>query len=205
MSPHPRRLFLGLVLFVLTACAPSAAPRLIGAAPRSSAPAAPIVYTGYLTLAAADVDAAADRAARLAESYSGYLVEAHTWTAGDGRRATVTLAVPVPNFDALRQALLGLGTFVEETVSSQPRPIGRDDWNTYTQIVLTLQPAAAAWNPPPLPDTGWDPARTLSRAFGVSAAILGFLADLVIWVIVVAGPLVLLGWGAWALWRRGRR
>ena len=38
----------------------------------------------------------------------------------------------------------------------------------------------------------------------VSVTVFGFLADIVIWLVVVGSPFVMLGWGARALWRRSR-
>lgn len=194
------------LLLLLAACSPGGAPRLIGAQPRSGVPVpanAHVVYTAYLTLEVADVDAAADRAVGYAGDYGGYLVESRAWTSEGRRYETLTLAVPVPNFDGLRAALLGLGTLVSETVSSEPKPIGRDDWNTFTHIVVELQPARSVIALPAPPRLwGWDPGRTFSQAFGVTFGIFAFLADVLIWVVVVIGPFALAGWLVWRLVRR---
>lgn len=195
-----------LLLFALAACTPGATPQLIGAYPRSEGTVPRtgvlVVYEAYLTLDVPDVDAAIDRAVGYVEDYGGYLVEARAWYRDGSKYATLTLAVPVPNFDALREALLGLGTLVSESVSGQPKPINTTDWNTYSHITLNLQPAppVIAW--PSLPISGWDPGRTFAQAFGVSFAIFAFVVDLVIWIVVVLGPFVLVGWGVRALWRR---
>ena len=199
----------GLVLIcLLAACSPGAAPQLIGAYPRSGVPAPPadgrVVYTGYLTLEVGDVDAAVTQAAAYAEAYGGYLAESRAWFEGEQKVAVVTLAVPAPNFEALRQAVLGLGRLVTETLAGQPRPINGDAWGAYTQIQVTLRPAPAAFTLPALLVAGWAPGRTLARALGVSVTVFGFLADIVIWLVVVGGPFVVLGWGARALWRRSR-
>lgn len=198
---------LALVAGLLTACSPGSSPQLIGSYPRSGAPPADVrvVYTARLTLEVSDVDAAAARAAEYAAAYGGYLAESHAWRQDGRKYASVTLAVPAPNFEALRQALLGLGSLLSETVSGQPKPIGGDDWRTYTHITLDLQPAASLIALPPLPAPGWDPGRTLARALGVAYAIFGFVVDLLIWVLVVGGPFMFLAWLALWAWRRARR
>jgi hypothetical protein len=200
------------VALVLTACGSGATPQLIGAHPKQSASTtgyAPpahllVVYTSHLTLEVADVSRAAEAATRLAYDHGGYLVSSHTWYQDGRKHTTLTLAVPVPQFDALRNALLGLGTLVGETVSGEPKPIRGDDWRTFSHITLHLQPAPSAFSLPKLPVTGWDPARTFERAFGVFAAIFTFLVDIVIWATVVVGPFVLMGLGLRALARRMR-
>jgi hypothetical protein len=193
---------------LLAACSPGSAPQLIGSYPRSGVPAPPadirVVYTAYLTLEVRDVDLAITQAADYAVAYGGYLAESRAWYQNDRKYASVTLAVPAPNFDRLRQAVLGLGTLLSESISGQPRPIGGDDWRTFTHITLDLQPAPAAIPLPPLPAPGWDPGRTLARALGVSYAIFGFVVDILIWVLVVGGPFVFLAWLARWAWRRSR-
>lgn len=199
-----------IVLFLaalgLAGCAPGSAPQLIGTYPRSGIAAPPaevrIVYSSALTLEVWDVDAAAERAVTLASDYGGYLVESRAWQVDGRHQATLALAVPAPNFDGLRQGLLGLGTLIEETVSSQPKPIYPEAWSTFTQITVSLRPAAPALTLPDWPGTGWNPGRTFSQAFGVTAAIFAFVADVLIWALVVVGPFVLVGLGLRALWRR---
>jgi len=42
--------------------------------------------------------------------------------------------------------------------------------------------------------------RTLSAAFGVLVTSLGFLLDVAIWLAVVVGPFVFVGWGLRKVW-----
>lgn len=207
----PRLLSLAALFFALAlaACGPGSAPQLIGSYSRTG-PAVPppnvlIVYSTYLTLDVADVDAAAERATQYASDYGGYLAESRAWYQDGRKYAALTLAVPAPNFDSLRQALLGLGTLVSESLSGDPKPINTSDWNTYSHITLNLQPAPPAISLPPLPTLGWNPGRTLAQAFGVSFTIFAFVVDVLIWLVVVLGPFALVGWVARALWRRLRR
>lgn len=199
---------------LLAACSPSATPQLISTYPRADGPppTAPfpgrlIVYNADLTLEAADVDSAANRAAQLASDYGGYLIDSRAWYQGERKYAALTLAVPVPHFDSLRQSLLGLGTLVSESVSGEPKPIHTADWNTYSTITLRLQSSAPSfrfeW--PALPTWGWSPARTFTQAFGVFFAIFAWLVDALIWIVVVIGPFALMGLGLRALARRMRR
>jgi hypothetical protein len=73
----------------------------------------------------------------------------------------------------------------------------------YSQISLELRPRTLAWRG--IHIGAWDPGRTFARALQVSLAIFGFLADILIWLVVVLGPFVLLAWGVWALVARLRR
>jgi hypothetical protein len=53
---------------------------------------------------------------------------------------------------------------------------------------------------PEFPD--WHAASTFAQAFSVAAAIFRFLLDAAIWIVVVIGPFVLIGWWVRKLWLR---
>jgi hypothetical protein len=207
---HTLRWFALAAALALAACSGSA-PQLIGAYPKGTtgnvAPseALLLVYNAYLTLDVADVDSAAERATQLAYDHGGYLVSSQAWYQDGRKYATLTLAVPVPRFDDLRSALLNLGTLVSETVSGEPKPIRGDDWNTFAHITVQFQPAAPMISLPKLPDFGWNPGRTFGQAFGVFFSIFTFLVDALIWITVIVGPFVLMGFGLRAVVRRMRK
>jgi hypothetical protein len=205
---------------LLAACAGSG-PRLIGSAPReASGGSAPeyapryapapanllVVYNAALTLEVADTDAAARRAAQIAYDRGGYLVSSQSWFQNERKYSTLTLAVPVAQFETARRALLDLGRLVSETVSGDLRSTGGgiNEWNTFSHITLQLRPAAV-FVLPPIPDSGWSPGRTARQAFAVFASAFTFLLDLLIWVVVVVGPFVLMALGVRALLRRAHR
>jgi hypothetical protein len=197
-----------LAALALSACSGSA-PQLIGAYPKDApdyaASSTLLVYNSFLTLEVADVDWAADQALQAATDRGGYLVSSQTWYADGQKRRTLTLAVPAPYFDDLRQALLRLGRLVSETVSSEPKPIRGDDWNTFAHITVQFQPAAPVISLPKLPNFGWDPGRTFAQAFGVFFTLFTFLVDAVIWVTVILGPFVLMGLGLRTVVRKLRK
>lgn len=207
-----RRILITIVILALSlyACSGSPSPQQIAAYPKDAPiaiaphPSIVIVYRAYLEMIVADVDKAADRGAQFAYDCGGYLAGTQSWYA-DGRKATtLVLAVPTTNFYSLRQTLLSLGRMVNENITGEPvEPHYGDPWQEYSYITLHLRPAAA--NLPAFPVSGWDPGRTLQRALSVSVAILGFLADILIWVIVVAGPFVLIGWLGWLAWKTSKR
>lgn len=210
---HPWRWF-ALSALCLAACG-GATPQLIGSYPKgtdSSPTYAPppenllVVYNSHLELEVYETDSAARRAAQLAYDHGGYLVSSQSWSQNDRKYTTLTLAVPVAQFDTVRQSLLELGTLITENVSGDrvsPRA-GADSWNTFSNITVQLRPSPAPRLLPSLPSFGWNPARTFEQAFGVFASIFTFLVDLVIWAAVVVGPFVLMGLGARALMRRLR-
>jgi len=216
---HLFRRLIWVAAFILplapAACSGSATPQLIGSYPKggeSSATYPPppanllVVYNAYLELEVSNVDSAADRAIQAAYDRGGYLVGLQAWYQGNRKYATLTLAVPVGQFESTKKALLRLGTLISESFSGDlvSTGYGSDHWNTFSNITVQLRPAASL-TLPSLPSTGWNPARTFEQAFGIFAAIFTSLIDVVIWVAVVVGPFVLVGLGARALIRRLRR
>ncbi len=196
---------LGILVFLLTACAASVGPIQVASfplvTPIAKYPPDPILYRSYIEVLVSDVDRAAETAAYRATANNGYLVSSDSWYA-DGRKViSMELAVPTYNFENLRQDLLSLGQVVNESLSGQPanpppynQPIG------YSQITLQLRPAGHYVPPPP----AWRPVRTLQQAFSVFLTIFGFLTDILIWVVVVAGPFLLIGLGIGLIIRKRR-
>jgi hypothetical protein len=201
------------LFLALAACSESSTPQLIGSQPKGASPTyAPppanllVVYNAYLELEVPNVDSAADRATQAAYDRGGYLVSSQSWYVGDRKTTTLTLAVPVAQFESAKRALLRLGSLTSESTSGELVSAGSGgaEWNTFSNITVQLHSAPGVALPS-LPSTGWNPARTFERAFGVFASIFTFLVDVVIWAAVIIGPFVLAGWGARALVRRLRK
>ncbi len=214
---RPRLLITGFVLAAgladLVSCGPSATPQLIGAYPRQViATYVPppsntlVVYNAELELSSTDVEAAARQATSLAYSYGGYLASSQTCYSGADLNISLVLAVPVANYAGLHDALLGLGRLENERVSGDLVRTGYDQsqWTTYSNLTVHFQPAMSPLQLPDLPSLGWSPVDTFRSAFGVFAALFTFVVDIVIWVAVVVGPFVLMGFGLRALIRRLR-
>jgi hypothetical protein len=212
---HSERLRFGAVLalaLALTACSANG-PQLIGSQPKqigssgyTSPPAWPILYNAYMELEVADVDVAVQAAAQLARDYGGYLSGGQLMNKGRGEAvqwSTITLVSPAAQFDGAHNALLGLGRLIREDISGKPLGggPGGDLDAAYSNITVRFQTVPRS-RPQPWPSIGWNPARTFEQAFAWSVSVFTFLVDIVIWVVVVGGPLVLMGWGAAALWRR---
>jgi hypothetical protein len=208
---------LGL-LVMLAACSGSATPHLIGAyRPAAAPPIATfvpppgqslVVYDGFIALQVTDVPASAEDAADLAYGLGGYLAGQQTWFDGGDQHITLTLAVPSPQFDSLRAAVLDLGRLQDERLSGGPvtLPPGANAWNVFAHLTVHLSPPARPhWRLPALPDLGWSPARTFASAFAVFSALFTFVLDLLIWLSVVVGPFILLGLGLRWLVRQSRR
>jgi hypothetical protein len=201
---HPRLYTLILTLSVLlAACSGRTAtePELIASFPAQQPlnpqPINPpqsiqYVYDASLELDVANLERAADQAVDLASQYSGYLLNSHSWQSGDIQHTRLVLAIPAVNFDSAYNALSSLGDLVTQHITGQwvsTRP--GDGWNVYSQITLQLNHPDSAW---PRLTGGWSPLRTLQSAWNVFVAIFGFLADVVIWLVVIAGPFLLLAW-----------
>jgi hypothetical protein len=210
MKRYSLPILLSAILALLVSACSGVAPKQIAAAPRITPIARfpgseQIVYHAYMELQVAGVDAAAERAARLAERYGGYYTGGQSWYVDGRKLTTIELAVPTPNFDRLRQSILELGVLLNETVSSRPVQPPPPSGSQFSSITLHLRPDEADWIPAAPPDfhsTGWNPAETFRRAFGVFLSIFGFLADVLIWIVVVAGPFILIALLIWRLLRR---
>lgn len=161
-----------------------------------------VVYNATVEIEVSNVDKAAEKAHNLVYQYGGYLASSQSWYQGGEKHATLVLAVPFIQFESVRRALLSLGDLVRERVSGELKPaeFGDHDWRTFSYITLQLYPKDSIMHPLTLPD--WRPLQTLSKAWGVLASILGFLVDIIIWVVVVAGPFVLIGWLVRVLFQR---
>ncbi len=194
------RKFALLTLLLLTACAP----HLLAAQPRGKvvatypapAPAYPqSACTATLELAVTDV---AEREAALAEiatQYGGYTGKVTAWYEEGRRHSAVSLYVPAYAFRDARAEVRALGTVLDEWGSVSPC---RARFG-YAQIAVYLHPRTTAGNPPPRP------LRTLQSAWHVTLTLLGYLLDALIWLTVVGGPLALLAWGVYTLYRKLHR
>jgi hypothetical protein len=192
------------------AALPRGTPAAIATYPIATYPRVPpdvlLVQHARLEIEVADAIAAAERARRIAGEQSGYVIATQTWYQSGRAYGTVTLAVPLARFESTRRALDELGTVISEVRWGDLVPNGPGAaWNNYSNFEVTLRPAPRVELPalPELPP-GWNPLRTLGQAFGVTAAILQFVLDVLIWLVVVGGPFLLAGLGLRALVRRWR-
>ena len=177
----------------------SAEPKPLAELPRgTSLPGIQFSYQTWIVLEVSRVTSTAERAVDLASLHGGYLEDATSWLQDGRTHITLVLAVPASGFDGLREDLLDLGTLENEQVSSEWSHQDQG-WPSYSHITLTLKPRAAAiaW-----PQAHWNPGKTFQQALDVFLSIFGFLADLLIWVVVVAGPFVLIALGVRLLWRK---
>ena len=203
-----------LITFLLAACSTASEPQLIASQTIEEAPIAvypvealsgplpPVVYSASLDLKVNNVDRAVERAMVLAYENGGYLVSSQSWFQDDEKRTTLVLAVPADRFDAIRNGLLNLGSLVSEQVYGELRAYDNHAWETFSHITVKFQPRG--WSLPSVDMPELRPARTFVQAWGVFAAIFGFLLDVVIWIVVVVGPFVLMGWGLLKIiiWRK---
>jgi hypothetical protein len=197
-----------ILVFLLSACVPSAGPVQVASFPLVTPIAKyspdPILYRTYMEVLVLDVDRAAETAVHRTTVNNGYLVSSDSWYTDGYKIISMELAVPAYNFENLRRDLLGLGQVVSESLSGSPvHPPPYDHSGEYSQITLQLCPSGY-YVPPPVIPLAWRPARTLQKAFSVFLSIFGFLTDVVIWVVVVAGPFLLIGLGIGLIIRKLR-
>jgi hypothetical protein len=199
----------GMLLLVTAACAGSANPQLIAAYPSKGNPqrqpdrSMQFVYDAFMEMEVRNPVAAAEHAEECVDDFGGYLVGSQSWTQAGQQHVQLVLAVPAPNYAALHQAILDLGTLQSEQVSGQwesSRYGG--DWNVYSEVTVTFHPHLSVR--PVFVTTGWSPVRTLERAWSVFVRIFAFLVDSLIWITVLVGPFILMGLGLWAVIRKLR-
>jgi hypothetical protein len=196
-----------LILAALLAGCSGSGPRQIASYPLDALqyppdPAPVVVYAARLELETGDVDWAAARAIEQAEALGGYQAGAQFWIEDGWEWARLELAVPAGRFDELRRGLYALGTLIDEqgsgSLAGHP-----DRWGSPPFSALTLVLCSQTLNGRlPAGSVGWDPLRTFQRAVSVMLVVFRFLADALIWVLVVTGPFVLLAWLVRALLRR---
>ncbi|MCP4591971.1 MAG: DUF4349 domain-containing protein, partial [bacterium] len=83
-----------------------------------------IIKNAALTLLVADTDVAIDRTTQIAADYGGYIISSRAWYeqwyAENYKHATVTLAIPVDQFEQVMRRLRGLAVrVVDESASGQ--------------------------------------------------------------------------------------
>jgi hypothetical protein len=201
--------FLVLLTWLAVACSSPGGPKQIAAAQRITPIAEypenySIIYQASIELQVSDVDAAVLQAEKLAGRYGGYISGSQSWYVDQQKVIRQQLLVPTQNFDQLRLSLKNLGILINESTVTReidPYPF---ETVTYSSISLQMESSSRVWIPEP-PSTQWNPARTFQRAYGVFLTIFGFLADVVIWILVVIGPFVLLIAGGYWLFRYARR
>ena len=215
MNPKPfAKLFIAFLLVillpVLAACSGSSQPQLIASYPsKGDTKNQPVrreqfVYDAYMEMEAWNPESAAERAEERAYDLGGYLVSSQSWTQNGQSHVQLDLAVPAPNYEALHQYILDLGTLQSERVSGEwvSSRYG-DDWSIYSEITVTFHPRSTGR--PVVSQTSWSPLRTLEHAWRVFVTIFGFVIDILIWVVVLLGPFVLMIIGLRAVIRRLRR
>lgn len=196
-----RLIFLILLIFTgLAGCSVTDSPEQIATflqeAPIATYPRASetlVIYNATLDIEVNNVERASERAREIAFELNGYLVSAQSWYQEGEKHTTVVLAVPARNFEAAYDDLLRLGNLSGEWIASELVAPDTNQWESYSQITVYLHPKAGYLPSVALPQIR--PVRTLERAWQVFLTIFGFLLDVVIWVAVVAGPFVLIGWG----------
>jgi len=206
---NPRMIVTSLFLVLLLgACSAvgTPGPRQIAVQPAStnlippSRPYGQFVYNASLVIEVGDPSDAAIEAETIALRAGGYLARsASSWQQDGVEWTSMVLAVPASTYPKVYAELVDLGDLVSAVTSGEWKP-GGFGYETYSEIAVTLQPGGWRW--PEITIGSWNPGRTFSQAFGVFVSIFGFLADLLIWVLVVAGPFVLIALAVRLLWRR---
>lgn len=200
-------ILLGLALLVSACSAISPeSPRQIAIQPAGetliypSLPYGQFVYNASLVIQVSEPADAAVDAETIALRNGGYLARSASSWQQDGQEWTsLTLAVPASSYPKVYAELLELGDLASAITSGEWSP-GGFGYEAYSEIAVSFQQSGWRW--PQIRIGSWNPGQTFNEAFGVFVAIFGFIADLVIWAVVVVGPFVLIFLAARGVWRR---
>ncbi len=153
-----------------------------------------------------DVELAANQAEGLTHQYRSRIVNSSAWYENHQHVLMMEILVPVDHFINLHQSLLGLGQVVADEASYNTVPDSRINPFDIGRITLILRSDQPKIQPVfPLARQSWDPLATFKRASSVFMKIFGFLVDILIWAVVVAGPFIFIAFGAWWLARHFHR
>jgi hypothetical protein len=262
------------------AAAPTAAPPRAGelAAARtdtnvsSASSLRKIIKNGEMNLLVADTDRAIDQVTNIAVTSGGYIISSQTTLRGEVKVATLTLGVPVDQFEIVQRQLRSIAIRVQnesasgkdvtdEYVDLQSRLVNLEataarvreflkqaqtveealkvnaqlteiegqinqvkgrmnflqDRSAFSTLLVNLEPerptptptltptATATATPTATPTPAvWQPEKTFTSATGTLGSILRLLGDLLIWFIVLGGPILVIVAIVAAIWLRGR-
>ncbi len=231
-----------------------------------------IIKNGEMNLLVADTDRAIDQVTSIAVDSGGYIISSQTALRGDLKFATLTLGVPVEQFEAVQRQLRSIALKVlsetasgrdvtDEYVDLQSRLTnleataarvreflkqaqtveealkvnaqlteiegqinqvkGRMNYlrerSAFSTLLVNLEPERPPATPTPTPTPTatstptatptpivWQPDRTFAAATGTLSRILIAVGDLLIWLVVLGGPLLVIAALVAVLWLRRR-
>lgn len=171
--------------------------------PVSPHPPDQFVFDAFLELNVSNIRDTSGQAIDLVYQYGGTLVSIISWKTGNIAHTKLVLTIPMTYFDKTFNALSELGTVVNQQMNGGwVRSESGEYWNATSEITLELHERTSirSWK-----IGSWSPLRTLSHAWDVFVTIFGFLADVIIWLVVVLGPFLILAYILYRVIKRVRR
>jgi len=171
--------------------------------PVSPHPPDQFVFDAFLELNVSNIRDTSGQAIDLVYQYGGTLVSIISWKTGNIAHTKLVLTIPMTYFDKTFNALSELGTVVNQQMNGGwVRSESGEYWNATSEITLELHERTSirSWK-----IGSWSPLRTLSHAWDVFVTIFGFLADVIIWLVVVLGPFMILAYILYRVIKRVRR
>jgi hypothetical protein len=153
-----------------------------------------IVYHSQIDLQVSSIPSTVDDIMELAGKYGGYTTYAYIWYLDTEEHATVIVSVPTFNYDPLYDRITRLGNLKDETIIGELSSVSNRDGSKLEMSTITVHLTEKAFLTS-RPSKGWRPLNTLANAFEVTETIFRFLFDVFIWIVVIVGPFVLIGWG----------
>lgn len=153
-----------------------------------------IVYHAQIELRVGSISTSVDDIMDLARKFGGYTTYVYTWYQDTEEHATVIVSVPSFNYDSLYTRILRLGDLQEEIIIGELSSSAYRDRSQLEMSSITVHLTEKGFFNSTR-SNGWRPLTTFSNAAEVAGVIFRFLFDVLIWVVVIAGPFVLIGWG----------
>lgn len=184
-----------MVLLLAVACDGTSMPQVIASHPREDAePQLSVPTEGRFELTVRNAARAMDDVAHLAVEHDGIVMDEAEWRSSHGRNGSMTVIIPVANLGSFLRGLRTVGTVLtDQLVIDGDQSVT----NTHLRIILH-EPIVSE------PQT-WNPARTFGTALSVFLHLFQVVVDGLIWIVVVAGPFVLMGIGLFVVLRRARQ
>jgi hypothetical protein len=232
-----------------------------------------IIKNGEMNLLVADTDRAIDQVTNIAVTSGGYIISSQTTMRGDVKVATLTLGVPVDQFEIVQRQLRSIALKVQsetasgkdvtdEFVDLQSRLLNLEataarireflkqaqtveealkvnaqlteiegqinqvkgrmnflqDRSAFSTLLVNLEPERPTPTPTLTPTVTttptptatptpviWQPGETFTAATGTLGSILRGLGDLLIWFVVLGGPVLVIAAIVAAVWLRIQR
>ncbi len=158
-----------------------------------------------LGLEVENIGLANEQVHQIVHRLGGRILVVESWFVGNRPYTRFEIAIPYEMWRTSLYEFTSLGTTVPmaPATDGQELPGNCPVYSNEICFTLLLQQRLPSRIPPGLM-IGWDPAATFDHAFHVTSTMFIFVANALIWLMVVGGPPILIAWAIWRLFRHFR-